>query len=263
MRREYVPLNQLLAEINQKLKTGCSPDYITLAGSGEPTLYAKIGELIDKLKKRTKKPVAVITNGSLLWDPAVQDALLQADLVIPSLDAGDADTFGYVNRPHGKIHFDKMVDGLIGFRKKYHKKLWLEVFLLSGITAIDAEVIKIAAISKEIAPDKIQLNTVARPPAEVFAVPVNELQMTKFAKRFGKNTEIIINFRRHTRLSGFTASSADVLNLISRRPCSLYDIANGLSIAHNEAVKILGHLEGKNLIETHLKGNSTFYVSAK
>ncbi len=262
-RKEYLPLNQILEEISQKLETGISTDFITLAGSGEPTLHSKIGEIIDKIKQKTKIPVAVITNGSLLWDSEVQGALSRADLIVPSLDAGDAALFGNVNRPHPKISLEKMVDGQIKFSKKFSGKLWLEVFLLGGITAIEAEVKKIAAISRKIAPDKIQLNTVVRPPAENFAFPVNESQLRRYAKIMGKNTEIIPDFSYSRKAPAFSASNADIISLLRRRPCALHDVAGGLGIPNNEALKHLESLRNNNVVAIRQIGNKELYVLLK
>jgi len=95
-RREWVPLDLVLEQVQAKLAT--EPDYITLSGSGEPTLFSRVGELIGRIKDVTDIPVAVLTNGSLLWQKAVRDDLQQADVVIPSLDAGNERMFRYVNR---------------------------------------------------------------------------------------------------------------------------------------------------------------------
>jgi wyosine [tRNA(Phe)-imidazoG37] synthetase (radical SAM superfamily) len=160
------------------------PDYVTLSGSGEPTLNEGIGQLIGEIKKLTYIPVAVLTNGSLLWQGEVQDALMEADLVLPSLDAGDEFLFRYVNRPHPEISFDQMVHGLAEFTRQFPKSVWLEVFLLAGVTGISPEVEKIAALARQIQPEQVQLNTVSRPPAEEFVCPVSWMQMQEFANLF-------------------------------------------------------------------------------
>lgn len=111
--KEWFPLDEILSQLTEKLYL--KPNYITLSGSGEPTLYSKCDELIRKIKKITDVPVAVLTNGSLLWMPQVRASLMDADLVIPSLDAGSAELFNYINRPHADISFKNMLCGLIEF----------------------------------------------------------------------------------------------------------------------------------------------------
>ncbi len=149
-RLSYVPVKEILNELKRKLATGERPDYISIAGSGEPTLHSYIGELIGMIKNMTNIPVAVLTNGSLLYLPEVRAALMQADLVIPSLDAGDEKMFQYVNRPHPDISFDNMVNGLIAFTRDFPGQVWLEVLLISGVTSMAADVKKIATLAKKI-----------------------------------------------------------------------------------------------------------------
>ena len=139
-RKEYVPLGEVADEVRRRLETEPAPDYVTLSGSGEPTLHSRIGEVIAALKGMTRTPVAVLTNGSLLHEPDVQEALSQADVVLPSLDAGDPWVFDYVNRPHPDIAFEAMAGGLVKFRERFRTTMWLEVFLLDGVTSVEPEV---------------------------------------------------------------------------------------------------------------------------
>lgn len=257
-RRAYVPLRAVLAELKRKL-ADCTPDYITLSGSGEPTLYLALGPLIRGIKKITKIPVAVLTNGSLLWNRAVQDALLSADLIVPSLDGGDDAAFQYVNRPHPAITFDKMAAGLIDFRKQYSGKIWLEVFILGGITAIDSEAAKIAKLARQIRPDRIQLNTVTRPPAEEFAFPVPPQQMQRLRRLFGRNAEVIADYRAPAGKTAGVADDAAVLSMLERRPCTLKDIADGIALHPTQAGKILEHLLTARRIVEQRAGGKAYY----
>ena len=257
-RREYAPLDVVLSEVRRKL-TQCKPDYITLSGSGEPTLYSRMDELIRGIKKATQIPVAVLTNGSLMRDREVQDALLLADVVIPSLDGGDDSAFQYVNRPHAAIVFDRMVAGIVDFRARYTGALWLEVFLLGGVTAIDAEVAKIAKIARRIRPDKVQLNTVTRPPAEDYAFPVPLKQMKKFCRAFGKKAEVIADYHAPVIEAGGEPNAGDVLALLGRRPCTVKDIADGLGLHSTQVAKILEHLRaGDQVVEERVGGRVYF-----
>ena len=191
-RREWVSLNDVLKQLKNKLST--NPDHIILSGLGEATLFSRIGELISIVKTFTDIPIVVLTNGSLLWVPEVQDNIIEADIVIPSLDVGDENLFYYVNRPHTNITFYKMVDGLITFRSEYSGQYWLEVFLLGGVTSIISEVNKIAKIIERIVPDRVQINTVTESPNKEFAIPVPKRQMERFAKSFGERGEMIDDY---------------------------------------------------------------------
>lgn len=258
-RKEYIPFKTIKRELDEKTATAIEADYITISGSGEPTLHSRLREIILNIKEHTDIPVAVITNGSLLWDKNVQDSLQYADLVVPSLDAGDAVMFDYVNRPYPEIGFEKMVGGLVSFRQKFNKPVWLEVFLLNGVNALDPEVEKIALLTEKIKPNLVQLNTAARPPAEDFAYRVPDEEMEKLARLFTVKTEVIRQHKGFKKVYG-QAATEDVYALIKRRPCSLYDVAKGLGIGHNEALKHLGALLEKEQIHTKAESGETFYV---
>ncbi|MBN2464539.1 radical SAM protein [candidate division WOR-3 bacterium] len=261
-REEYVRVDDVVDELKRKLDTGSPSDYITLAGSGEPTLNAQIGDLIRRIKRLTLIPVAVCTNGSLLWMREVRDSLLAADLVLPSLDAGDEELFRYVNRPHPGIAFDRMVDGLVEFTSQFTGSVWLEVLLLDGVTGIPFAVKKLAALVERINPARVQLNTVSRPPAEEFALAVPDNQMERFRGFFPVRTEVICETgpkRLRPSLAG-RASDADILALLSRRPCTARDVARGLGIHLMEAIKLLDRLVSAERARTLISGSRTFYT---
>lgn len=261
-RKEYIPLKAVIGEIKKKLRSKPLPDYITLSGSGEPTLYSPLYPLIQEIKQITEIPVAVLTNGSLLYEGDVRRAVRDADLVMPSLDAGDKTVFQCVNRPHPDISFENMIRGLIELRQMYGGSLWLEIFLLRGITAIEATVEKIISYEKKIKPDKIQLNTVAHPPAEDFAFAVPEERMNRFMQMFGEKAEVIADYNDINNKEYFSVKREDVYNLIKRRPCSLEGITLGLSIHRNEAVKHLQHLLKDGSITIEARKNTRFFKIA-
>jgi len=261
-RKKYVAVEEVLVELERKLAEKDLPDYISLAGSGEPTLNSGIGDLIGKIKGLTDIPVAVLTNGSLLWMSEVQDALMLADLVLPSLDAGDEHLFRYVNRPHRDIPFERMADGLAAFTKRFSGEVWLEVLLLGGVTGIPVEVEKIASIIRRIQPSRVQLNTVSRPPAEEFAVPLSTDQMLALKVIFPGEVDIISESERDgARVPAFAeARDVDILALLSRRPCTSQDVAGGLGIHVTEALKRLEALTAAGKVNTVATGGRNFYT---
>lgn len=256
-RRQWVPLDDVLAELKERLTT--RPDYITLSGSGEPTLYSRMDELIAGVRSMTDIPVAVLTNGSLLWRDEVRRQLMDAHLVIPSLDAGHSSLFQAINRPHESISFDRMLEGLIAFREEYYGEYWLEVFLLAGHTAMDSEISKIAECVGRIKPDRVQLNTATRPTAEEYAVMVDRGRMSDLAAGFDPPAEVIADYRGVHAQSDFKAGRDSVLEMIQRRPCSLEDIADGLGMHRNEAIKYVEELSTEGLIEKRSCGGRLFY----
>ena len=169
----YVPTEEVLAEVAAKLAGKPDCDYITISGSGEPTLHRDLGRIIAAIKAMTDVPVAVLTNGALLNNPDVRRALAQADLVMPSLDAGDAKTFQRINRPCPAVTFQSVLEGLKAFRREYSGSLCLEVFLVADVNASESQVRKIKAILDQVRPDRVDVNTVTRPPAHEDARPVD------------------------------------------------------------------------------------------
>jgi len=260
-RKEWVPLTEVVAELQHRLSS--NPDYITLSGSGEPTLHCQVGELIAHIKEITDIPVAVLTNGSLLWQEDVRQQLLGADLVIPSLDAGNESMFRLVNRPHPGISFEQMLAGLIDFRQQFRGQYWLEMFILGGYTAIPAELSKLANCVSRIKPDRVQLNTVTRPPAEKHAVGVSPERLAELSSIFQPTAEVIADFRDVHRQPEFAAGREEIMAMLRRRPCSVEDIAGGLGMHRNEVVKYLEELNTENLLDQSLVADRLYYKVAK
>ena len=256
-RKEWVPLDTVIEQLKARLDSG--PDYITLSGSGEPTLFSRLEELICRIKEITNIPVAVLTNGSLLSLPDVRSALQSADLVVPSLDAGSSKVFQYVNRPHSSITFSRMLEGLVKFREEYKGKYWLEVFLIAGVTTTEAEINRLAACINSIRPDKVQVNTVTRPPAEDFAGRVPEKQLKTIAAQLYDNAEVIADYDKVHEQESFSVRRQDVLTLLKRRPCSVEDIALGLGLHRNEVVKYVEELSCEGKIEATPQNQQLYY----
>lgn len=257
-RARWVDPADVLDQVRARLDS--RPDVIALAGSGEPTLYAGLGEVVDGLKSMTEVPVAVITNGSLLGLEDVRSELANADVVLPSLDAPDDATYRVVNRPHEALTLDALVDGLAAFRDGFAGQIWLEVMLLAGITDTTSKVAALARRAAAVRPDRIQLNTVVRPPAERVARPVSPEALVAFAELFTPHAEIIAGAPElHPDQE---ATAADVLTLIARRPCTAADVAAGLGIHQNTALKALTALVERGEAERRDYGGGAFYAAA-
>lgn len=256
-RKEWLPLEIVLQELKRKLDT--RPDFITLSGSGEPTLFSPLDKLIDGIRRLTDIPIAVLTNGSLLFNEELQHELRRADLVVPSLDAGNEAMFQRVNRPHEGISFKRMLAGLIAFRQHFRGDYWLEVFLLGGYTDTEEELVEIRHCVDLIRPDRVQLNTVTRPPTENYALAVPRAQLEQIAATFAPRAEVIADFHSAQALEAGRASREEILEMLCRRPCSIDDIIAGLGIHRNEVLKAIEHLNTEGLVEEIQLGNKCFY----
>lgn len=258
-RRMFSPASEIIEETRSTLASGCSPDYITLSGSGEPTLHAGIGSVIAGLKKITRIPIAVLTNGSLLADGEVRGDLARADLVIPSLDAGDEAMFQAVNRPHPDIDFMDMVEGLARFCRSFRGQVWLEVFLIKNMNAVDEEVAKIARLAKRLRLSRVQLNTVARPPAEDFIHAASSARMARYCGFFMPRAAIIAGYAAAGGAPRCAIDADEVLALLRRRPCTLRDIAAGLRVNPSEAAKQAGALLERGAVRRTRRGPDCYF----
>ncbi|MDI6640933.1 MAG: radical SAM protein [Elusimicrobiota bacterium] len=250
-RKEYISTEQILDELKVILNKKQRIDYITFSGSGEPTLNSKIRQMIKEIKKLTYIPVAVLTNSTLFYREEVRRDLIEADLVLPSLDAVSEMNFKKINRPHYTLKAEKLITGLIKFRQEYKKPIWLEIMLVKGINDGEDELKQMSEAIREIKPDKIQLNTVIRPAAEDFALPVDYKKLVKIKEIFGKNCQIISDFKYESckKITGRVKGS--IFEMLRRRPLTVKDISSSLGLNQNEIIKYLEILikEGKIIKE--------------
>lgn len=258
--RGYVPLDDLLAQVRQKLIEIPRPDYITLSGSGEPTLHSGMKDIIAGIKNMTDIPVAVLTNGSLFWMDEVLDAVRKADLIVPSLDGGDEAMFQRINRPHPDISFEKMIKGLQSLRTHYSGAIWLEVFLVGGISDNPDAVAKMKVLTDRIVPEFIQLNTAIRTPAEDFVRSVGRETMEAMRNVFGDRCEVVADYDKIHERREFHSTRDDILETLQRRPCTIDDLANGLSLHRNEVIKYVQELRDKKMIRMEKRGDKVLYL---
>ncbi|UCG50029.1 MAG: radical SAM protein [Phycisphaerales bacterium] len=261
-RREYVPVAAVLAAIKQKVKEGLDADFITIGGSGEPTLNSGLGRLIGGIKGLSNIPVALLTNGTLLFRKDVRDDCAKADVLLPSLDAGDEETFQRMNRPHQDISIEKLVAGLCAFRAGFAGKIWLEVFLVEGLNTDDEQIGRIARLIERIRPDKIHLNTAVRPTAEAHVARPGSNKLRHIAARLGPKCEVIADFSPKQHGARFVGGAADVLSMLKRRPCSLEQICSGLRIRQDEALQYINILRKRGAVESTKKDGKTFFKAS-
>lgn len=257
-RKIYTPTDEVIKEICSWLEADGEADYLTLSGSGEPTLHAEFGRVLAFLRQQTI-PSVLLTNGTLFSDPEVREAAMLARVVKVSLSAWNQQSFEWVNRPHREIKFTSILKGLRQFRRKYDGQLWLEVFLLSGINAMPVDVRKIARLARELNPDRIHLNTIARPPAEDFAAAVAMEQLEKLAGLFDPRAQIAADIPVQ-RTRKVVADENRILSMLKRRPCTIKQIEAAFGMHINEVSKTLGYLMHDNRIRADLRDRDVYYT---
>ena len=229
-------------------------DHLTFAGSGEPTLSSDLGEMIRRSKEIVDVPVAVITNSTLLTSPKVRSEVAEADIVLPSLDAVTQSTFERINRPAKDLKLEEIIEGLRAFRSEFSGEIWLEVMLVKDVNDSEAE--QIARAVELIKPDRVQLNTVVRIPAEP-VLPLDESEMMNILGVF-KDAEIIPDWD----WSVPEKLEAKLLEIMANRPCTLYEIAELAGLDKNTTVKYAIILEREGKIKRRLlKGKYHFHTS--
>ena len=242
-RKEYVPSAKILSELEKVLKGSKTIDYITLSGSGEPTLNSMTGKIIRGIKKMTAIPVAVLTNATLLTDDILRKELLPADLVVPSLDGATQDAFEKVNRPCASLKIGEIIKGIIDFKKISKGKMWLEIMLVKDINESEDELNALKSAVERIKPDRIQLNTPVRPPCELWVKTLSASKLIKIKKFFGNKCEIIADFNRKGHKAYLKDVEEEILTLLSRRPATCKDMSSSLGLHINEVIKYVDELE--------------------
>lgn len=261
-RKEYVPYEEVINEIEHYLAHNPAPDYFTFSGSGEPTLNNRIGDVLRFIKSKNESiPIAVLTNATLFYKQDVRKELLDADVVLPSLDAAEKSAFLKINRPFHDLDIDQYIQGIIDFRKEFNGKIWLEVLILPGLNDDKNNLTALKEAFLKINPDEIQLNTLDRP---------GTVENIREATR--KELEDVVNFWNLDKVKIIAAApnrkkiisyredmESAILETIKRRPCTLDDLHKILGLHRNEINKYLDVLEDEGRISSIKEKRGLFY----
>ncbi|MBU5269924.1 radical SAM protein [Clostridium cochlearium] len=259
-RREFFPLEDIINEFKRYISSDKNFDVVSIVGEGEPTLYSKLGELIISLKKLTDKPIAVITNTGLLYDKNVQEELLNADIVLPSMDFFSQESFKALHRPYGRLDFQKSYNGLVEFSKKFKGELWLEVMLIEDINSSKEDLLKLKELIKNINYSKIYINTAVRPPAESWVKPASK-ETIDFAVELLDGISID-NLSDGNFISEIKDNYEAILSIIKRHPMNQHELKGfllGRKLTNKEIENLFLRLEeDKNIEILEYKGFYTY-----
>ena len=256
-------VQEIVEELEQRLaRISVSPEVITLAGAGEPTLNEDLGDLIDRIKRLTPLPVAVLTNGSLLGSKEVRHELAGADVVLPSLDAVSKEVFSCINRPHPALQLEQIISGLLEFRSEYRGKIWLEILLVSGINDHNSELHALRGVVRRLQPERLQLNTVDRPPSDHWPRPVSRETLNKLACYLGKPAEVISGF--DSPASGeWTRNDLahSIIEMVRRRPCTVKQIAEALGVESARVSELLYSMTKDGQVNCRYHRDNYFFTN--
>lgn len=272
-RKEYVPTEDILREIDQLLEQGAAGrpiDVFTLTAMGEPTLHSGIGKIIAHLKGKTEKPVAVLTNGTLFFDPAVRAELSGADIVIPSLDSARQESFERVNQPASAVNLEQVIEGLALFSREFRGQIWLEILLVRDMNDSLEDLAALQQAVRKIHPARIQLNTVARPPMDGRARPVTREVMEQaavmLAEGYDGRVEILVDFQAIEKKrdgKGMRVQETlveEIAALLQRRPCPIEEIDKALHVQDLDLTReCVQTLVGAGRIEKIVHNKKEFY----
>jgi len=260
-RRQPYRVQEIIRELEDYLANPPSAlDYVTMAGSGEPTLNLGLGEIIAAVKRLTDTPVAVLTNGSLFYLPEVRAEVANADVILPSLDAGREETFRRINRPHPGLSLDLVVSGLKALRREYAGQIWLEIMVLKDLNDREEELTALKGLLRELAPDRVQLNTAVRPVADRAARSLTQEEMEAVARFLGEGIEVTAASRQVSpeRLG---LKDRDLLEMLARRPMTAGDLAQALGLSLAQVRERLGRLLKSGLVSRDVHREQDFYRS--
>lgn len=225
-RKPFFKVEDILNEFKEYLKDDDKFDVISIVGEGEPTLYSELGELIRGLKSLTDKPVAVITNSALMGDESVRKDLMEADIVLPSLDSYDEESWHKIDRPHGKLVYQEVLNGLVKFTKEFKGQIFMELMLMDGINDSNECLDKFKELFSKLDYDKLYINTPVRPPAEDYAIVSSK-------ERINYACELLGGISIDALASGGFFSEIEddyeaILSIIARHPMNQYEISGFL-----------------------------------
>jgi wyosine [tRNA(Phe)-imidazoG37] synthetase (radical SAM superfamily) len=260
-RQSFFPRQRLLAELKPVLADIPHLDHITFSGSGEPTLNADLGWMIREIKKLSAVPLAVLTNGTLLYLDDVRDDLKMADVILPSLDAATEDAFARINQPHTGLQLKRIIDGLVALRREFSGSIWLEIFIVKGVNDGAKEIAALHDVLQRIQPDKIQLNTLDRPPAYPGVESADYPTLEKIRSGWPDlPVEIIKRTNRREEILTFSRNLENsLLNTIRRRPLTLADLVALTGKDENELRQYLDVLAVEKKIKSVIAGGQIFY----
>jgi wyosine [tRNA(Phe)-imidazoG37] synthetase (radical SAM superfamily) len=258
-RDRYRDTGAVLAAVKKRLvELDYTPDYITLAGSGEPCLHQDLGLVLRELKKLSQAKLAVLTNGTLCSDPQVRAELSAADVLVPSLDAVSQPVFEKVNRPTPGLEIHAIIKGLEALREEYSGQIWLEVLLVKGFNDTPQEIQGIVEAAGRIKPDKVQLNTVIRPPAYAGARALGYKRLSQIASLFASPCEVIASPQGR---AGADRGSRErqVVEMTRRRPLTLEDVSAAFGLNQDQARELLNGLKDRGMVKEERFGKKLFF----
>lgn len=265
-RKEYFPTETILKELDNYLSKKPELDFITFSGSGEPTLHTGIGRIARHIKSNYPDyKLALLTNGSLLWDKNLRSEVMGIDVIIPSLNAVSEKIFTKINRPHPSLSSAKIINGLIELRKEFMGEIWLEIFIIPGLNDTNEELDLLKSAIHKIRPEKVQLNALDRPGVVDWITVPSYSDMERIRDNLDyHDVEIVSSIYSRAEIPGITGDvTEEILMTIRRRPCTISDLSRICNLRATEVSKNIDILVEKGEITAKKEKRGIFYSCKK
>ncbi|EDO9295972.1 radical SAM protein [Campylobacter coli] len=226
---EIVSVEEIVLEVQNILEKNISFDFLTLTANGEPSLYPHLEELISSLRKIAKdKKLLILSNGTAVLDQDKFNALLKLDVVKFSLDSAIPKTFYRIDRALKNIDLEKMIEKMAEFKTQFKGDLVMEILVVKDLNDNEEEFIALNQALAKIAPLRVDLSTIDRPPA--YAVKkVSEERLLELSKLI-TSTPVLLP-KRHYEGEKLNFNEEELLKMLHLRSQSEIDIENKLDNA--------------------------------
>jgi wyosine [tRNA(Phe)-imidazoG37] synthetase (radical SAM superfamily) len=274
-RKEYIPYTELIEELDSVLSAHPKLDFITFSGAGEPTLHSRMGDIINYIKSNYPQyKICLITNSTLFDDEQLVQEILPVDVMLPSLDAVSEKAFQIINRPCPGIRIADIIESMIKVRQRFKGQFWLEIFFVPDINDTPEELQLFRNVILRMEPDQVQLNSLDRPGTENWVVPETHERLQEIAKVLQPTTDEWASMKYHTKVTIIAKphrlqasrdpqinEKENVLQILSRRPCTLEDLHIALAIPFESLQLLLSDLEQDGLVRQERLPRGIFYRS--
>jgi wyosine [tRNA(Phe)-imidazoG37] synthetase (radical SAM superfamily) len=264
--RSFYSPEQILQEIEQRLlqlkDAGESVDYLTFAPDGEPTLDARLGEIIELLLPYGI-PIAIISNASLIGLREVRECLAKADWVSLKVDSTQVEVWRRINRPHPELHLEAILEGMVEFTHHFTGTLTTETMLIKGINDTPRSASQLAEFLDKLIPDTAYLSVPTRPPAEPQLQAPDEGTLNRVFQIISQQVEQL------ELLTGYEGNAfastgdlaEDILSITAVHPMREEAVRELLGKSGEKWSLIEGMLADHRLIQTSYVGHK-FYLRA-
>jgi wyosine [tRNA(Phe)-imidazoG37] synthetase (radical SAM superfamily) len=255
--QSVTPVETILNDLANALKSHPNIDVITLTANGEPTMYPYLDELIEKINAiKGNIQTLILSNSASLSDETIFNALLHLDQVKLSLDAATPEIFRKIDRPAEGIDIQKIIDAIQRFSHLYKGKLFIEILFVRGLNDTPKEVMALNTVLQNVQCERIDIGTIDRPPAyPVDGLDFNELY--RLSHYFDPSSPIHIVSRTHATAIPSHYSAEEILTTLDKRPLTEDDIN---ALFDEKTKKEFQALLNEGKITTIERSNIVFYL---